>query len=469
MSHINLDLQASHKMLKLLDEANANSESVIDSIPGIFLIINEDHEVLRANDGFLDILGLARDDIFRLPLARHFKIEHWKIFAQHIRQIIESDLPGETVKFELGLRIGNAPNASERPFLWTLTRKTTRNAGEGRLISVFGDDIAEMRETERRLTRVFTSIPLGIFTVGRDGLIGESYSSYLESMLGRGKLAGTAFETVLFGPARAGMDARSVESIGAIRACIGRPELAFEDRAARFPRLIYHNTQSDPQAGRWLKITYQPIVFEQTVEQLLLILEDRTAIVNAEREMAQAAHAREEAMERQRHSLEMYENAIRDPLTGLYTRLYMKDAVATLLWSHDHGEIPDLSTVIFDIDHFKRINDTYGHGNGDVVLSRVARAILACCRENDIPIRFGGEEFVVFMPCASDDAIKLAESARNAVADQTCDLGDALVRVTISGGVAEHLPGESLDDFMHRADRRLYTSKQNGRNRITFA
>lgn len=469
MSHINLDLQASHKMLKLLDEANANSESVIDRIPGIFLVVNEDHEVLRANDGFLEILGLDRDDIFRLPLAKHFKIERWKIFAQHIRQIAESTIPGETVKFELGLLVGDDPAANERPFLWTLTRKPARNAGEGRLISVFGDDISEMRETERRLTKVFTSIPLGIFTLGRDGCIGESYSSYLESMLGRSKLTGAPFEEVLFEPACAAMDADAIASVSAIRGCIGQPELAYEKLSSRFPRLIYHNTQNDPKAGRWLKITYQPIVFDQTVEQLLIILEDRTAIVNAEREMAQAARAREEAMEHQRQSLEMYENAIRDPLTGLYTRLYMKDAVATLLWSHDHGEIPDLSTVIFDIDHFKKINDTYGHGNGDVVLNRVAKAILACCRESDIPIRFGGEEFVVFMPCAAEDAIRLAESARNAVADQTCDLGDALVRVTISGGIAEHRPGESLDDFMHRADRRLYTSKQNGRNRITSA
>lgn len=89
MSHINLDLQASHKMLMMLDEANANTESVINQIPGIFLIINENHEVLRANDGFSTLFGLSEDS-FRLPLSRFFKKEHWKIFAHNIQQIIDS-------------------------------------------------------------------------------------------------------------------------------------------------------------------------------------------------------------------------------------------------------------------------------------------------------------------------------------------------------------------------------------------
>ena len=466
MSHINLDLQASHKMLMLLDEANANTESVIDSIPGIFLIINEDHQVLRANLEFIKRLGLDPEDIFRLPLARFFRNESWKIFAHHIKQIVEADDPSATQRFEMGLATGIGGDAGERSFHWTLTKRCVSNAGEGRLVTVFGDDISEMRETERRLQRVFTSIPLGIFTMGEDGTIGESYSSYLEALLDCGQLAGAVVDDVLFKPALRHMSPHEIEGIAAIRRCVGRSVLEYGAFSRTFPQDIFHNTQADPQRGRWLKISYQPIVFDRIVEQLLVILEDRTAIVNAEREMLEATLDREKAMALEKQSLARYEEAIRDPLTGLYTRLYMKDAVSALLWSHDRHEIPELSMAIFDIDHFKNINDSHGHKNGDKVLREVAAAILR--QSPEIPIRFGGEEFLVFIPDRHEAALKLAERVRRDVEAMRVDLGDSVIRVTISAGIASHRQGEALDDFMHRADQLLYQAKRNGRNQTMF-
>ncbi|WP_153109553.1 sensor domain-containing diguanylate cyclase [Propionivibrio limicola] len=465
MSRINLDLQASHKMLMLLDEANANAESVIDQIPGLFVVINENHEVLRANQGFIDLFGLDGEDLFRAPLSRFFRRESWKVFAHNIKQIIDAEDPRQVIRFEMGLATGAAEEKSERPFHWTLTQRTVKNQGEGRLLTVFGDDISGMREAERRLMKVFTSIPLGIFTLNRDGTIGDSYSSHLETMLDCGKLAGAAVEEVLFNPEIATMDDADRHGLDAIYACMGRSELEYAPFAKRFPQEIFHNTTADPKNGRWLKITYQPIVFNHIVEQLLIILEDRTAIVIAEKEMLEAAHNREKAIELERQSLALYESAIRDPLTDLYTRLYMKDAVAALLWEHDRDEIGDVSMVIFDIDHFKKINDTHGHPNGDRVLSAVAGIVLEHSGETDIPIRFGGEEFIVFTPADGPTALAFAERVRQAVEDMRFDLEGAALRATISGGVASHRRGESLDDFMHRADQLLYEAKRSGRNR----
>jgi len=462
MSHINLDLQASHKMLMLLDEANTNTESVLDSIPGIFLIVNENHEVLRANLEFVKLLGIDSEDILRLPLSKLFRKESWKIFAHNIKQIVESETAGASIRFEMGLATGNDAGHGERIFHWTLTGRSTKNQGEGRLITVFGDDISEMRETERRLLRVFTSIPLGIFTMDKDGTIGDSYSSYLESLLDCGKLAGTVVDDVLFKPALASMTPDEIGGIGAIRQCVGKSVLGYGAFSRTFPQEIFHNTQTDSKHGRWLKITYQPIVFDRIVEQLLIILEDRTAIVNAEREMLDAALDREKAVALEKQSLARYEEAIRDPLTGLYTRLYMKDAVAALLWSHDHHEISELSMAIFDIDHFKNVNDSHGHKNGDRVLREVAGVILG--QSPEIPIRFGGEEFLVFIPDRHEAAFCLAERVRREVEAMRIDLGGAVIQVTISAGIATHRQGETLDDFMHRADQRLYLAKNNGRN-----
>ncbi|MBS1229074.1 MAG: hypothetical protein H6R17_2351 [Proteobacteria bacterium] len=462
MSHINLDLQASHKMLMLLDEANVNTESVIDSIPGIFLIVNEDHEVLRANLEFIELLGLDSEDILRLPLSKLFSKESWKIFAHNIKQIVESGTAGASIRFEMGLATGDALDQRERTFHWTLVGRSTRNQGEGRLVTVFGDDISEMRETERRLQRVFTSIPLGIFTMNRDGTIGDSYSSYLESLLDCGKLAGTMVDDVLFKPALRHMTPDEIDGIGAIRQCVGKSVLDYGAYSRTFPQEIFHNTASDAKDGRWLKITYQPIVFDRIVEQLLIILEDRTAIVNAEREMLDAAQDREKAAALEKQSLARYEEAIRDPLTGLYTRLYMKDAVAALVWSHDHHEIPELSMAIFDIDHFKNVNDSHGHKNGDLILREVAEIILR--QSPEVPIRFGGEEFLVFIPDSHEAAFALAERVRREVEAKRIDLGDAVIQVTISAGIATHRRDETLDDFMHRADQLLYRAKNNGRN-----
>lgn len=462
MSHINLDLQASHKMLMMLDEANANTESVINQIPGIFLIINENHEVLRANDGFSTLFGLAPEDNFRLPLARFFRPEYWKIFAHNIQQIIDSPSPEAMLQFEMSMTLEQT--REEKSFHWTLTKRPVKNSGEGNLLTVFGDDISGLREAERRLTNIFTSIPLGIFTLNKDGTLGESYSRFLESMLDNHHLAGSPVEEVLFKPALASLDEQAIAGIQSIRDCLGRPVLEFEKFARTFPQEIIHNTTSNPDDGRWLRISYQPIVFDRIVEQLLIILEDRTAIVNAEREMLEATLKREKAIALEKQSLALYESAIRDPLTGLYTRLYMKDAVAALLWSHDHDEIAEASMLILDIDNFKKINDTHGHKNGDLVLTGIARVILRHTRESDIPIRFGGEEFIVFLADAGTEAFALAERIRNAVERMTFDLGEVRIRATVSGGITEHRKGESLEEFMHRADQFLYQAKNCGRN-----
>lgn len=223
MSHINLDLQASHKMLMLLDEANANTESAIDQIPGIFLIINEDHEVLRTNLGFTDLLGLDAEDTFRLPLSKFFRKGNWTVFAYNIKQILDAPSPDLLVRFEMGLVVENSgiptggrftgPSPEAR---WSHPAKAPWSGLRRRHFRDEGG--------RRRLTKVFTSIPLGIFTLNKDGSVSEAYSSYLESMLNHGKLAGAAVEDVLFKPALATMSEQASAGIGSIRACLGRSE-----------------------------------------------------------------------------------------------------------------------------------------------------------------------------------------------------------------------------------------------------
>lgn len=462
---VNQDLQASHKMLLMFDEVNANTEMVIDQFPGIFLIINEQHEILRANREFLTLFDLDPEQIFRLPLSNFFNKTSWEIFAHNVKKLSKAGTWCDVIKFELGLSVGDDADIDGRSFHWVLTRHNAKSKGEGQLITVFGHDMTEMRDAEKRLLEVFTSIPLGIFTMDKSGKVGHSYSSYLETMLDCGKLTGRLVEEVLFKPAKPNMDSVALDGVDAVMACVGKPERAFSALEKTFPHEILHNTKPYENEGRWFKISYHPICHENTIDQLLLILEDRTEIVKAEQDIINAAKERDKANMLHLQSQAIYESAIRDPLTKLYTRLYMKDSVASLLAAHEADEIDDVSMVIFDIDHFKQVNDTHGHKHGDLVLSQVASVILRQTREPEIPIRFGGEEFVVFMPTKSDAAFALAERVRKEVEGLKLEMGNLMIQVTISGGVTSRRKSESLEDFMHRADQCLYQAKEHGRNR----
>ncbi len=127
---------------------------------------------------------------------------------------------------------------------------------------------------------------------------------------------------------------------------------------------------------------------------------------------------------------------------------------------------------MLDIDHFKQVNDTYGHPVGDKFLIHIVACIAATIRESDLAARYGGEEFVIIAPNASlDEARTLAERIRALVAEHPLVISGATIDNTVSVGVAEYAPeprfGASvLEDMIDRADQALYRAKQGGRNRV---
>jgi len=162
-----------------------------------------------------------------------------------------------------------------------------------------------------------------------------------------------------------------------------------------------------------------------------------------------------------------YQRSIRDPLTGMFTRTYMNDFVQKLLDQQDRHDSQPISVLITDIDLFKQINDTYGHNQGDIVIKRISRCIMDSCREIDIPVRLGGEEFLVFSNNATIDQIQaFAERLRQAVEKMQWEAPMEGKKVTASFGIAQRLPSESLLDFIERADTALYRAKSAGRNRV---
>ncbi|MEJ8303323.1 sensor domain-containing diguanylate cyclase [Saccharibacillus sacchari] len=154
-----------------------------------------------------------------------------------------------------------------------------------------------------------------------------------------------------------------------------------------------------------------------------------------------------------------------DPLTGLHNRRFFEDCLrGELLASIDNNQ--PLSLLIVDIDHFKNINDTYGHPVGDFVLIELARLLRETAGPLSICARFGGEEFVVLLPAIdSEGACATAEQIRSVI--ENTPLGTH--RVTISVGVETSRSGSTEQSLLERADLALYASKSNGRNRVSHA
>ncbi len=166
------------------------------------------------------------------------------------------------------------------------------------------------------------------------------------------------------------------------------------------------------------------------------------------------------------HSMEL---AVTDPLTGLHNRRYMESHIATLMERAVERDRP-LALLVVDIDHFKPVNDTYGHDAGDEVLREFARRLKTSVRGIDLACRFGGEEFVIVMPEADlGTASAVGERLRRLIAGAPFEVGGGAhaLDITISVGIAVRAGGDDAPDaLLRRADQALYRAKRDGRNRV---
>lgn len=175
---------------------------------------------------------------------------------------------------------------------------------------------------------------------------------------------------------------------------------------------------------------------------MLCIIHDITEQKRLEQELEYAAH--------------------RDLLTGLLNRRQFYHLTEQIM-----PTAFDFSLLLVDTDHFKRINDQYGHQKGDEVLIQLSRTLEQHCRHGDYVFRWGGEEFLLLLPHTTEEtAVSIAEQLRQAVASINIP---QLPGCTVSIGVARHLEGESLDDLFKRVDEALYRAKNSGRNKVLAA
>ncbi len=163
----------------------------------------------------------------------------------------------------------------------------------------------------------------------------------------------------------------------------------------------------------------------------------------------------------------LYESATRDPLTKIANKKSFSDALdREFAYATRHRTA--MSLVVFDADHFKKVNDTYGHVAGDYVLHTLAQTVEKCVRAEDVVARIGGEEFaIVLRDLAEADAVACAERIRKLVEATEFVHDEKRIPVTISLGVATHLCNHATPtELVSAADKQLYRAKQDGRNRV---
>ncbi len=167
----------------------------------------------------------------------------------------------------------------------------------------------------------------------------------------------------------------------------------------------------------------------------------------------------------------LYESAVRDALTGTYNRGHFDERLrAEFAYARRHGEA--LSLILFDLDHFKAINDTHGHPAGDATLVAVAETIRRAVREEDTFARYGGEEFVILCRLDGAAAGQLAERLRQLIAELSIPSGEQSLQVTASFGVATLYAAqlyEHPEELVAAADGAAYRAKREGRNRVVVA
>ena len=243
---------------------------------------------------------------------------------------------------------------------------------------------------------------------------------------------------------------------------------AFIDSLLSENGITFFESCFDPDAEEiWIRtfVVLLFLVFSAYTERLLSIIHSMTIELKEyhDRLEKSIAQLKVENIERQRAAEELEKLSITDPLTSIYNRRKFNKLLASEVERSKRYQT-NLSIIMCDIDHFKKINDTYGHDVGDEALKVFSEKINENIREIDMFARWGGEEFMILMPNVSiDDACSVAEKLRKVITSTEVKKLDS---ITASFGVTDLHEDETAESFIKRVDLAMYKAKNNGRNNV---
>jgi diguanylate cyclase (GGDEF)-like protein len=224
---------------------------------------------------------------------------------------------------------------------------------------------------------------------------------------------------------------------------------------------------NDPE-HRIIDIIVSPLIRSKNSDGWLVIFDDETERRLATRGLEKANQTLLQKLDEiEKLQIQLKEQAIRDPLTGLFNRRFFDEYFRNELVRSNRANTP-LSLMMVDIDHFKSVNDRFGHEVGDRVLQLLGDILKTMFRKSDVSCRFGGEEFLVLLPgLEMDQALNRAEALREKIEQSSREADFLYAQVTISIGISNYpLHGDNIRDLFRTADKALYQAKDDGRNRV---
>jgi diguanylate cyclase (GGDEF)-like protein/PAS domain S-box-containing protein len=433
------ELSAANKMLshrireqKEAEEALLRSREQLrlltDSLPAAVAHLDNQHRYLFANNTYEKWMNVSRESI----LGLHVSEVLGKEFYDRIKDNITEALSGREVTFEVQVPFGDG---QIRDVISTYVPELSQSGEVSGLIALI-TDISDLKRAERETVRAK-----------------EEWERTFDTVPDLIMILDSGMRVVRMNKAMA--DALGI-----------RPH----DAVGTLCHELCHGTNEPPK--------YCPLceVVANERENSAEIVESRlggvflvsvTPTYDSDGQLAGFVHVARDITEQKRLEEDLRRMATTDSLTGLFNRRHFWDLSERELARAKRGS-HTISLLMIDLDHFKSVNDTYGHEVGDKVLKHVAKVGLGNLREVDIMGRIGGEEFAVLLQETSlPDALTVAERLRTTVARESITTDHGPVTITISIGVAE-LSGETLDleTLFKHADNALYTAKKNGRNRV---
>ncbi|NJP38088.1 GGDEF domain-containing protein [Alkalicoccus luteus] len=312
------------------------------------------------------------------------------------------------------------------------------------------------------MNRLYNDLPCGLLELDMNGSV-LGMNMTMDALLGRSDIAGSHVHDLLTRPSRIYFQT-FFAPLMMVHGEIAEMHLTFRHRdGSALPMLVNAARQGDRILCALVKMS-QREEYEQELmhakRQSEQILEDKdTAFRELQTLMREYEDKRRELIDLNRKLSRL---SITDELTGLPNRRFLEERLKSLLHAANVNHVP-FSVMLIDIDHFKLVNDRYGHLVGDDVLRELGRELQAIIREGDTVGRLGGEEFFVLF--SSVNAVQ-AEAAGNDIRLHMESRKWESCPITVSGGIAEWRPSDSADTIMQRADQALYAAKNGGRNQI---
>nr|WP_295828888.1 diguanylate cyclase [uncultured Azospirillum sp.] len=397
-------------------------DALLEASPVPLFVKDAAGQYIAVNHAFSRLTGIARDEMLQRTTFALTSPDMAREHVGHDRDLLEHD---GSVQYEAPIC------TAEGAMRMVNLTKTAFHDGSGKPAGIVGaiHELTESRPNEERLEAILEQSPIGVSVSRRDdGRIIFVNTRFAELIgLPREKLIGSRARDYYLDSHQRLRVLERLRGGGGVT----NMEVQFK-RADGSPF--------------WTLFTVNQAVIQGMAVNLAWIYDytERRSMEEALRDMAS-----------------------RDPLTGIYNRRsFMDMARAQLARAHRFHE--PLSVFVLDVDHFKRINDTFGHATGDDALRMVAAGCQAILREYDILGRLGGEEFVVVLPGATaDESRVVAERVRRHLARMPIEAADGTFRLTASIGIAG-LEGatDTLERAIHRADLALYRAKHLGRNRV---